>query len=300
MAASTVRDALQWGANALGQTPSTTPRLDAEILLGHVTGHTRTQFMVWPDLPVSESDWATFARLIEERRGGVPIAYLTGRRAFLDIELLVGPGALVPRPETEMLVEWADSYLQTIDQVSERIVVDAGSGPGTILLALARRWEKRNVRFIGVDPSCDALKWAVSNREHLGLAAAVAFVQGDLLTWFGEKALLVTANLPYLRSDQIKNNWQLAAEPVLALHGGKDGLDLIARLLQDLTRVLADDGAIALEIDPSQEIAVQVLIRDNAPWLNAKVHRDLAGMPRLVTGTPRAAVDRSQSQGGVP
>ncbi len=287
MPAWTVRDALQWGADVLVETPSTTPRLDAELLLGHVTGRTRTQLMAWPEHPVSEIERTAFERLIKQRRQGVPVAYLTGRREFLDIELRVGPGALVPRPETEMLVEWADSFLHSACEVGGRIVIDVGTGPGTILLSLARRWQNPGVRFLGVDPSDDALKWARLNREELGLATSVDLVRGDLLDWFGGSALLVTANLPYLRADQIDGNWALAAEPHAALDGGRDGLELIERLIRSLPEKLSTAGGVALEIDPSQTEAIAALMATHLPWLNAEVHRDLAGFERLVTGSPR-------------
>jgi release factor glutamine methyltransferase len=285
----TIRSALDWGTARLRQTPSSTPRLDAELLLSHATDRTRTALLVWPDHTLTSDQSAEFSRLIEQRASGMPVAYLVGRRSFMELDLAVGPGALVPRPETELLVEWSRRLLS---ERSGGVVVDGGTGPGTIILALANHQPSSDFAFIGSDPSPDALAWARQNRASLNLDATVHLVQGDLLTWFGGKATLVTANLPYLRPDQIDGNWELANEPRLALDGGARGLELIERLVASMPPKLERQGALALEIDPSQSKPVVELLQRHLPWLNAEVHQDLAGLDRFVTASPIAENQR--------
>lgn len=281
----TVRSLLDWAVERLRLTPSQSPRLDAEVILSHCTHRTRTQLLGWPEFEVSLSDVVAFKALVEARATGIPVAYLTGRRDFMDLQFQIGPGALVPRPETELLVEWAIRYLDSEDSPRKRTVIDVGTGPGTILLALASHVSRQGTVLIGSDCSPDALAWATRNRHTLVPAQKVHLVRGDLLTWFGGKALLVVANLPYLRPAQVENNWEVNAEPRVALDGGAAGLDLIARLIRSLPGKLEPRGAAALEIDPSQSVAVVELLQQNLPWLNADVHQDLAGLDRFVTAS---------------
>jgi release factor glutamine methyltransferase len=288
MPALNVSEAIRHGAKLLGGTPSTTPRLDSELLLGHVLGLSRTQLLASPDLPLSGPHVAALEALLTRRAGGEPVAYLTGRREFRNLTLAVGPGALVPRPETELLAEWALGFLDQQHPANRQTIVDVGTGPGTIALAIASERRHQGDRIVGSDASLDALAWARVNRQALGLDDRVHLVAGNLLDWFGGQASLIVANLPYLRTDQIDGNWDLSAEPRVALEGGRDGLALIEALLAASPRVLSRLGAIALEIDPAQSAAVHDLIRRHLPWLNPAGHPDLAGLARFVTGTPTA------------
>lgn len=286
MTTPTVRAALDWATARLATTPSSTPCLDAELLLGATTGKTRTQILGWPDNPLTARENDDFVSLVEQRAGGVPVSYLVGTRDFMELQLQVGPGALVPRPETELLVDWCRSFLARQGSLAQRLIVDVGTGPGTILFSLATHPPLQHARFIGADVSAPALEWARRNLQTFALQDRVELVRGDLLTWFGGRALLVTANLPYLRADQIAGNWELSAEPVIALDGGVAGLELIARLVDSLPSILADNGAVVLEIDPSQVTAVVALLGQTTPWLNVVVHRDLAGFDRFVSAAP--------------
>lgn len=281
--AGTLSDALRRGRTRLASAGSATPRLDAEVLLRHVLGIDRTELFVRLPEPMTAQALATYDRLLEERAGDIPVAYLTGEREFMGLAFEVGPGVLVPRPETELLVEWAISWLGRGGQ--DRVtIVDVGTGSGAIAIGIAAamgpNWRGR---IIASDISPIAISIAARNRLHLDAHHRVALVQGSLTSWLRGPVDLVIANLPYLRPAQIAENPSLAAEPRLALDGGPDGLGLIRKLLDDAPRVLSAGGAIGLEIDPSQRDAVVSMARRAFPASEIDVLRDLAGFDRHVT-----------------
>jgi release factor glutamine methyltransferase len=226
---------------------------------------------------------ASYTRLVEERAQGIPVAYLTGKREFMGLPFTVGPDVLVPRPETEVLVEWAIAWLRQRVQ-NLPTVVDIGTGSGAIAISIAKTmgpdWPGR---VLASDISAQALTVATGNRNRLNAEHRVHLVQGSLISWLEEPVDLVLANLPYLRADQISENSQLAAEPRLALHGGTDGLDLIRELFADAPRVVRPGGALGLEIDPGQRDEVLELARSAFPGSRLQMLPDLAGRDRHVT-----------------
>ena len=257
-----------------------TPRLDAELLIGHVLDCTRAQVLArFPDL-LSEPDLAGLDRLAERRLAGEPMAYILGRKEFLGFDLTVTPAVLTPRPETELLVEWAIAWLKDHPGAS---VVDVGTGSGAIAIGIALG-APAVASIVAIDISDAALDVARENASRL-CPGRIAFQTGDLLTGFAGPADLVLANLPYLRPDQIDGNGDLAAEPRLALDGGSNGLDLITRLIRQLPPVLAPTSAVALEINPSQATDVSVMLKHALPGTGITVHQDLAGLDRFVTAT---------------
>jgi release factor glutamine methyltransferase len=189
---------------------------------------------------------------------------------------------LIPRPETELLVEWALAWLDR--RPTPATVIDVGTGTGAIPLALAATlgpaWPGL---IIGSDRFPAPVALAATNRERLGLSGRVELVRGNLVDWFAGPAELITANLPYLRPGQVTGNAMLAAEPVEALVSGDDGLDLIRELSRDLPRVLHPRGAVILELDPSQAETVRDLLLATLPPATVTIVPDLAGMPRFVT-----------------
>ncbi|MCC6313188.1 MAG: peptide chain release factor N(5)-glutamine methyltransferase, partial [Thermomicrobiales bacterium] len=224
-----------------------------------------------------------FAALIARRASGEPVAYLIGEREFMALPFRVGPGALVPRPETELLVEWALGWLAHRPRA---VVLDIGTGSGAIAVALAAHlapdWAGR---IIAADRSGEALAWAARNRAALAQSQRVRLVRGDLTDWCAAGAAdLLLANLPYLTPGQIAENPDLAAEPRTALDGGPDGLDLVRRLLADAPRALAAGGAFGLELDPSQTEPVAALARQTLPGARIRIIADLSGRPRHVVG----------------
>lgn len=287
----TIGEALGDATRRLADAGLATPRLDAELLLRHVLGIDRTTlFLRAPDL-INPDAAANLNTLLARRLAGQPIAYLTGQRGFLGLSLTVTPGVLVPRPETEQLVEWARDWLghQGREQAT---VVDVGTGSGAIAIGLASLlptgWAGR---IIAVDVSAAALVVATANWERVRpdlleasrSAADIAFQPSDLLEAIAGPVDLVLANLPYLTPGQVDGNPDLAAEPRLALDGGSDGLDLVRRLIADLPLVLAPGGAVALELDPTQADAVATLLRDAEPDATVAIVNDLAGLARFVT-----------------
>lgn len=276
----TVARALRTARARLAAAGVETPGLDAEVLLRHVLGWDRTQILTRPETELLADDAARYEALLTERERGQPVAYLTGEREFMGLSFAVGPGVLVPRPETEILVEWAADWLRPGGR--DR-VVDVGTGSGAIALSLAHllgaAW---GGRITGIDISPEALWVAARNRASLGLDDRVTLRRGNLLRDEATHVDLILANLPYLRPEQVDGNPDLTAEPRLALDGGADGLDLVRDLLADAPRVLAPGGAIGLEIDPSQAQAVQALARATFPEAAVTVLHDLAGHARHV------------------
>ena len=284
--AGTIRDATR----RLAAAGLDTPRLDAEVLLRHVLGVDRTALFVRYLEPIEPAALAAYEGLLARRLAGEPVAYLTGQREFLGLALAVTPDVLVPRPETEQLVEWARDWLLRPGRERAQ-VIDVGTGSGAIAVGLASllpdAWAGR---ITAVDVSPAALAVAGGNRDRLRATELrersaldrIAFQLGDLLGDVAGPVDLVLANLPYLTPGQVNGNPDLAAEPRLALDGGPDGLDLIRRLIDDLPRVLAAGGAVALELDSAQADTVAGLLRTAEPDATVRVLDDLAGLARFV------------------
>lgn len=273
-------DLLREGQRRLAGAGIETARLDAEVLLRYVLGLDRTGLFLRLREPPPEDARSAFDVLVARRVAGEPVAYLTGEREFMGLAFAVGPGVLVPRPETELLVEWAVGWLA--DRPEAR-VIDVGTGSGAIALAVAVHAAPHfGGLIVGSDVSAVALGFATRNRARCGLTERVALVRGNLLDWCRGPVDLVLANLPYLRPEQAAGNRELAAEPSLALVGGAEGLDLIRRLLAGAPRVLAPHGAIALELDPSQAEAAAALAGATFPRAHVRIMPDLAGLARFV------------------
>jgi release factor glutamine methyltransferase len=275
----TIATVIREATSRLAEAGSATPRLDAEVLLRHLLGLDRTGLFVRLQEPLSGETQSELATLIARRIAGEPVAFLTGIREFMGLSFVVGPGVLVPRPETELLVEWAANWLS--DRAAST-VVDVGTGSGAIALSLATLRQGQADSIVGVDRSVGAMQFAAVNRERFGLTGVVGLVLGDLVGWCRPPIDLVLANLPYLRPDQLTSNPDLRAEPEAALVSGDDGLDAIRRLVLDLPRVLASDGGVGLEIDPSQVNAVREGLQMSLPEARIDVLRDLAGLDRFV------------------
>ena len=214
---------------------------------------------------------------------GEPVAYVTGRKNFFGRDFICDRRALIPRPETELLVEWVLKALRRRKGEALR-VADVGTGTGCIVLTLAL--EQPGHRWFGVDRSAAALELAQENARHLGAEGFVTWREGDLLKGWGEGSLdLVVSNPPYIPSAEVG---RLAGsvrnhEPQAALDGGPDGLTLIRRLVAQARRVLAPGGEIYLEIGFDQGERVPALLREEG-FAEVTLRRDLAGFPRLVRG----------------
>jgi release factor glutamine methyltransferase len=254
---------------------SDTPRLDAELLMAHVFGVEREALLL-----SCQDDEApeAFEALVKRREAGEPIAYITGRRAFWTIELEVGPGVLVPRPDSETLIEAAVAHFGTSGPLS---VLDLGTGPGTLLLAALDQWPQ--ARGVGIDASARALAFARRNAERLGVSERVHFRLGDWAEGIEERFDLVLCNPPYIEADASLPGDVGEWEPPEALFAGADGLDGYRRIAPQIGRLIAPGGVACIEIGALQEGTVTETFRS---WkLNPRAVKDLAGRPRcLVVG----------------
>jgi len=276
----TAAELIREAARQLRETAFDSPRLDAEVLLRHVLDLDRTHLFVRMHEPVPDDLASDYALLIEERLTGMSVAYLIGQREFMGLAFAVGPGVLVPRPETELLVEWA---LTRIREHPPKHVVDVGTGSGAIILSLAKLLDGENSpMLIGCDLSSHALEYARRNRASLDLSSMVHLVQGDLLSWLGNRVDLVLANLPYLRPDQVVDNRDIQSEPEISLISGEDGFHTIETLIAELPRVLAPGGAVVLELDPDQAERAASMMTTQVPGARSSVILDLSGRKRFV------------------
>ena len=263
----TVREALREAVAALESAGCETPRLDAEVLLAHVLQVDRGKLLTAPDLPVPDG----FEALVRRRAGHEPVAYITGRRWFRHLEIAVDPRVLVPRPETEHVVEAA------LELPTGARVADVGTGSGAIALAL--KDERPDLDVTGTDLSEDALAVARANGSRLGLD--VRWSQGDLLAAVPGPLDAVVANPPYVRDDAVLPPDVSDHEPALALRAGPDGLDAYRRLVP---QVAARGVAFAaLEVGEGQAPEVgRMLLAAGCETVEAV--RDLAGIERVVVG----------------
>ena len=251
---------------------SDTPRLDAELLMAHALATSRQDLLLSRlDDPVP----AAFEPLVRRRLAHEPVAYVTGRRAFWTIELEVGPGVLVPRPDSETLIEAAVGHFGAAGPAT---VLDLGTGPGTLLLAALDRWS--GARGLGIDASPEALDFARRNAERLGLSSRAEFRFAD---WAGEVFAsfdLVLCNPPYVELGADLPPDVRRWEPSEALFAGPDGLDAYRRLAPQIPRLLAPGGIACVEIGAEQAAAAGALFA--AEGLAVSVRKDLAGRDRCL------------------
>ncbi len=277
-------DAVRRGADALRMAGIDDPGFEAELLLRHALGFSRAHLLARPTDDVPPEAQARFDALVRKRAAHTPSAYLTGLREFYDIELTVGPGVLIPRPETEHVVEEALRLGREMLAGRGRVtLVDVGTGSGAIALAVAKHLPA--LRVLATDSSAAALAVAGLNALRLRLAGRVTFLQGDLLDPVHEPVDIITANLPYVPTEVIPT---LAPEvrdhePRAALDGGPDGLRIISRLLARASHVLSANGAIVVEIGHDQAAPLRALVGDWLPGWGATFIDDLAGIQRVAT-----------------
>jgi release factor glutamine methyltransferase len=280
---------LQQGTAVLRQAGLDSPRLDAEVLLAHAWGRSREDLLIHPEQEATEAVVRQFLAMVGQRAGGVPAAYLTGAREFMSLLMAVTPAVLIPRPETEVLVEevlrWLESRPHNNTVFDQPLVADLGTGSGAIAVSLAHYHPA--VQVVAIDISEAALEVATVNAARHGLADRINFLAGDLLAPLLEggdagAGTAVAANLPYIPSaawDRLPP--EVRREPRLALDGGGDGLDLYRRLLPQAAAWLAPGGLLACEIGPGQaDVLIGLLQQDS--WQQARLIRDYRGEERVV------------------
>ena len=269
-----VREAI--AAAAARFAASDTPRLDAELLMAHALGMPRERMLLSQlDDDVPEA----FEPLVTRREAGEPVAYLTGRRGFWSIELEVGPGVLIPRPDSETLIEAAVAHFGA---ASPATILDLGTGPGTLLLAALDQWPQ--ARGLGIDASEAALAYARRNAERLGLSGRAEFRLGDWAEGVEGPFDLILCNPPYVAEADPLGPGVREWEPGEALFAGTDGLAEYRRLAPQIARLLAPGGVACVEIGASQAAAAGALFE--AAGLRVAVRRDLAGRDRCIVLEP--------------
>jgi release factor glutamine methyltransferase len=257
--------------------------VDAELLLAHVLGVTRTGLLTLGDVPAGAT--GRFAGLLDQRASRVPLQHLTGRAPFRHLELAVGPGVFVPRPETEQLVEWA---LARLAGSPEPVVVDLGTGSGAIALSIAH--EHPGARVTAVERDAGAIEWTRHNAAARAAAGdtPVQVLAGDmtdpgLLTALDGAVDLVVSNPPYVPDGARVPPEVAEHDPPLALWGGPDGLDVVRGLLHTAARLLRPGGALGIEHADQQGSALPALVRAHGGFTDVSDHADLAGRPRFTT-----------------
>lgn len=269
-----VREALLAATDALTAAGVDTPRLDAEVLLAEAMGRDRTGLAAEPEAPVDAGAARRFGEMVRRRIRREPVAYILGRKGFRGIELLVDRRVLIPRPESELLVEVAL-------ELEPGNVLDVGTGSGAIALAVAAELPECDV--VATDTSGDALEVAGENAERLGLATRVSFERGTVPAT--RRFDLVLANLPYVREGELASLEPEISEyePRQAVVAGADGLEAIAVVAAASCAALTDRGALALEVGAGQAGEVAELLVDLG-FAQVEGRQDLAGIPRAVLG----------------
>lgn len=256
---------------------SESPRLDAELLLATLLGVSRTALIARGDESLTSSDEHSFERLVKQRASGIPVAYLTGRREFWSLPLKVSPAVLVPRPETETLVEQALTLMPADGPCS---VLDLGTGSGAIALSLAH--ERPHWSITGVDLSPAALEVARHNSQTLGLAQ-IRWRQGN---WFdavaGERFQLIVSNPPYIAAADPALA-SLSAEPAMALSAGPTGFEALHAIIAAAPHHLHPRGVLVLEHGMTQAEEVAQLLKQHG-FASVRSYPDFSGRPRITLG----------------
>jgi release factor glutamine methyltransferase len=252
---------------------SDTARLDAELLMAEALHIDRDRLILSPpDRAVPKRFWT----MVKRRESGEPIAYITGRRAFWNIDLHVGPGVLVPRPDSEVLITSAIEHFAGSDGPKQ--ILDLGTGPGTLLLAALDIWPRAT--GLGVDASRPALSYAAANARRLGFDARLKLRLGNWAEGIDERFDLILCNPPYVAEGAAVGAGVREFEPDEALFAGEKGLDAYHALAPELPRLLNNGGLAAVEIGHEQAEAVPALLTREG--LHGRVVNDLADRPRAV------------------
>ncbi|HEY3336207.1 MAG TPA: peptide chain release factor N(5)-glutamine methyltransferase [Candidatus Limnocylindrales bacterium] len=295
----TVSELVSLAADRLAAAGVDAPRLDAELLLAQALHVDRAGLLAYPEAPVGDGARETFEASVTRRERGEPVAYIRGFREFHGLAFATDSRALIPRPETELLVDAALEEVAARLAATPRVmgvpalrIADVGTGTGAIavslLAALRRRKMADEVLVIAIDVSEDALQLARENAVGHGVADRMVFMAADLLPYHVDPPYtVVCANLPYVPTGDIAGlARELSFEPALALDGGPDGLDVVRRLLDALPRTLATDGVAFLEIGAGHGEAIAHEVSARLPGWRCRVTDDLAGLPRLARVEP--------------
>jgi release factor glutamine methyltransferase len=277
--------AITEGARLLAAAGLDSARLDAEVLLSHALGIDKTELYLAIDAPLNLDGQRRYRDLLLRRERREPVAYITGRKEFWSLDFIVTPDVLIPRPETELLVEVALERSKACAERSQLKILDLGTGSGAIAVSLAR--ELPEARLTSVDISPAALAVACRNGERQHVANRISFGRGDLFEVVCGTFDLIVANPPYVRRAELARlppeirEW----EPVGALDGGVDGLDFYRRIIAEAHRYLVTGGHLILEIGADMGAAVTELFTRAGCYESSCVYQDYAGKDRIIAAT---------------
>lgn len=281
-----IRDLLEWTTDFFTRRSIPSARLDAEVLLAHALGQTRLWLYLNFGKVVPAETLAAYRDLVKRRGTRIPIAYLVGEKEFYGLRIAVNPHVLVPRPETEILVEHVAGKLLTNRLEVPLRIADIGTGSGAIAVALVHALAPPPVYVTATDISQEALDVAAQNAETHGFDSLITFRQGDLcgaLTW-GDTYHAVVSNPPYLSTAELSGLEPEVSvhEPKRALLGGEDGLTALRAIVEQTPEYLEPNGWLALEVGAGQAPTVAELIRETGVFREPEIVRDYSGVERIV------------------
>lgn len=296
----TIGDLIKKGVEILEAGKYNNPLLESQLLLCHVHNVDKIYTYTHKDRLVDSQSVDKFLKLINKRKSGYPIQYILGKQEFMGLDFHVREGVLIPRPDTEILVEYIIDLVkgEYFNEKESIKIIDIGTGSGAITLSLAHYLENAHVYSIDISPT--ALEVARENAKRLGLESRVTFIEGDVLSPLEGLNLynsidIIVSNPPYIPTKDIQELQREVAEhePKMALDGGEDGLDFYRRIVREGVKYLTDGGALAFEIGYDQGKAVkELMLRDRGtgtmshhnPFKDIKIIKDLAGHDRVVIG----------------
>lgn len=279
----TVQQALFWARSVLSGAGIPSPRLDAQVLLAEVLRWKRGRLFAWPELELTQPQIEAYRAAVERRLHREPVPYIVGHRPFYGLEFCVDRRVLIPRPETELLVERAlETALRLRPGRSELVLADVGTGSGSVAVSLAVNLPRATV--FATEVSREALDVAAVNAKRHGVTDRVHLVHGDLIGALPKNPLVIVANLPYVATEQLASLARdvLEYEPLMALDGGPDGLTYVRRLLEEAGDRLQTDGSILVEVGADQGCKVVALASLNYPAADIQIYQDYAGLDRVV------------------
>lgn len=273
----TLKQALSQARGLLAANNIEDTSLESELLLRYALKISRVQLYLDLSCELNPKQEETFWRLVKRRLNGEPTAYITGHREFYGFDFYVAPNVLVPRPESELLVE---KVLNLAHQRAVSIIAEIGTGCGAIAISLALNLPE--AKIYATDISAPALKVALFNCQKHGVANRICLLQGDMLDPLPEPVDLIVANLPYVRESELPPTGPVSFEPILALNGGPEGLGKIHQLCRQAGSKLRPQGCLLLEIGQGQGKAVTSSLYSLFPSARIEVASDLSGMERVV------------------
>ncbi len=281
--ATTVYALLQLGAQTLAQNGYSDDQLTSEAILSHVLCENREAFYRDPQRKVNEEHVNSFFKLLYQRKKGMPLAYLVGEKDFFSLPFYVNPNTLIPRPETELLVQEVIDTVKN-EQISLPHVLDVGTGTGAIAIAIKKNVPHSLVKAIDMSPK--ALN--VAKRNSIRHGTKIGLICGNLLESISQPFDIVVANLPYIAQKEMEDLPLDVREyePHPALIAGEDGLDLIRQLIKETPLRLKDRGKLILEVGMGQALQVVELLKSSGFWVK-KIVKDLSSIERMVVGVKR-------------